>query len=745
MADVKFTPVLAVLPSGSSGSVDVTVPGFGTPKGVIVVTNNNNALNSDYTTARLSVGFSDGTRQFVSSMTMGNGGSTTSANRSNRDDRLALMLNISTPTELKGYQFDQWITDGVRISHAAGNTSFDRQSLVILIGGADVADVYVSPLDDIGSGTAPVDITAPGFEPSLVFLTSVLFSGALQSEVTQALLSFGCAINDGSDTQAVLAVGSSNGDAISENAGYLGFSAALAQVFRTTLAYEGVVGDFDANGFSITPTSDGGNDVLGYMAIRFTGDPDIALVQADFPVAGDLDLNTIGFSPDSALVVALDAPTSPGTLASSNTWGIAFAGVDASAVTSIGVSSEDAQSIQDTGSRVSNSFFLLDDAGNTSVEASAVAFDADGINFTLSTNPAVVNSAWVLAIGSGTVAGTVVEAAMSATLSLGATATADAAGQSVVSADLVVDTGHAAQADSNAAIIAGPLLGTDFIPALVVNATITAATGVSVGSAAVADAGAGTPFGIGLGDTMTSVVDAGGAVEAQLTFGLALSGQATAQAQAVAELVTAMGLGDTYTGVVDAGGAIPAEITAEVQTGAQATAQADAQAAINVTTRTESQVRADAIAASALIVDLGMGAQVSAGSDFTAQFTSAVGLLTSAEAGVGIDASIDISAGLGTSLDAQAEAHAAAHMDMELASDVLSSALAQAGVTVAQLISLTFAGAEVSAQYVTPAGRTYIVRASTRVYTVAAVDGGASDARVYVVEGFENAGTGSEE
>lgn len=405
MSDVKFEPVVVDLPAGSSGFVDATIPGFGTPKAAIVIVSNAQAIDTLTTIQRLSIGFTDGVRVWCSTTYSADVAATARTARYQTSNTLITLLSRGSPTDnpdiAKAYNFDSWVTDGVRIAHDSGNTSVTRKAIVILIGGDDVADAYVNFKDDLGTGTSPVAITEPGFEPSTVFCSSVNSAEdpTQQPAGASALLSFGQAINDGLESQRCFAYNLVNNTPSSNNHGTIANDAFLYQVSASGLiSYKAPLTSFDASGFSVTPSASAGNDIMGYLALRFTNSPNMDLVDITWPTSGDLAVDTLGFEPDFVMTSLLSAVASRNLVSSTFVIGAMLSAQGGATEAAIATHDQDGVNTTNTGSYYSDSVTALNDAGTVILEA-AGTFDADGVDYAISTNPPAATLGWLFGIG----------------------------------------------------------------------------------------------------------------------------------------------------------------------------------------------------------------------------------------------------------------------------------------------------------------------------------------------------------
>lgn len=189
-ADVQIRGVRKNL-TGSTGTMDFTVPGFGTPKAAlffVTLAATNDAVQS-YTI--YGVGGTDGTRQWSHCFFSLYDVATTDTKRVTSD---ADVLSYITGAYDVRAQFSSWITDGIRIN--VSQNSGSRTSLVtcILFGGSDLT-AYATT---VAQAALDADtIVTPGFEVNAL----LAFNGRRPANevvfANQANLSLGFASYDG--------------------------------------------------------------------------------------------------------------------------------------------------------------------------------------------------------------------------------------------------------------------------------------------------------------------------------------------------------------------------------------------------------------------------------------------------------------------------------------------------------------------------------------------------------------------
>ena len=397
MSDVKFEVVRFALSTAAAGNTqDVTISGFGTPKAAIFFHTIAVVDGTIASVGRMGIGFTDGTNEAAIDVVINDNATTSNTERGHRTDRVIAYTDANA--EVVGFSTNSFITDGIRldIDNATGTA---RLITCILIGGDGVSSAHVGTKDDLGTGTSAIDINTVGFEPDLVFMAGVGNAAALPLHAAAAILSWGAAINDGSDTQRVSMFGSQDGQATDQSNAYIGNDSITGQVYADALSWDAVIGGFDASGFSITPNASSVNDIVSYLCIEFLDTPVISLFDMAWPTSGNYAETTPAFTPTFGLISTVIGPSARNTLDTASNFGFGISAFDASTISSDSASNTDGAGTTVAKSVSASDLSVLGTDGTRKVQASSYAFDADGWDFTLTTNPAATALGWGLAIG----------------------------------------------------------------------------------------------------------------------------------------------------------------------------------------------------------------------------------------------------------------------------------------------------------------------------------------------------------
>jgi len=183
---------------------------------------------------------------------------------------------------------------------------------ILAFGGSD-CDVHLNQ-QNMGTGTSAIDVTAPGFEPDIVFASSALVTALGGSATGGAWMTFGIGLNDGADTQRSFARGeggttltvSRPAQAIYDNRI---FGLVNATVNPTTNGVGVVIGDYDSSGYSVTPDASMSNWYLTLLAIKAPG---VAFHLDDYltPTSTGIESYTgAAFTPEVSFIVGGGATT----------------------------------------------------------------------------------------------------------------------------------------------------------------------------------------------------------------------------------------------------------------------------------------------------------------------------------------------------------------------------------------------------------------------------------------------------
>jgi len=392
MADVQFIPTRVALATDDNNQ-DITVSGIGTPKAAIFIVSKAAANGTVAADATLSIGYTDGTNQFCTTAEIIDGGGATSSRRFASNAQI-YSLGYSDQTG----EFISWITDGVRIN----STTLPAGYLltVIFITGSDVEGALAFDRA-LQSSTSPQDFTGIGFAFDALFLSHSYSSGF--SALTHGVLSLGCVINDNASTPTQKSIGwcADSGSASGDQNTIASDTYALVGPLIDSNRFNVTISDIDSTGYTHTTSGSTGTITVG-LALKFAAGVSFELVDSVIPTSGNYAQADIGFEPEFGMMAHVIGPSSYDSLdTGANSGAFSIAAFDASTIYTNSVSDEDGADPIVAKALSTDAFRLLDNDATDAVVASSYAFDADGWDFTLSTNPGVAPRGWGFAFSSG--------------------------------------------------------------------------------------------------------------------------------------------------------------------------------------------------------------------------------------------------------------------------------------------------------------------------------------------------------
>src|SRR5210317_355923 len=360
MADVKIEVARVSLSTAAAlNTQDITISGFGTPKAAMFIFSTGVTDGTIAADMLLGIGWTDGTREFAIS-----GRSQDAVGNANvagiiQTNRVISLSDAAGTAEVGGFSFDSWITDGVRL-HIDNDMPSAFLCTCILFGGSDITNVYCDIHDNMSITT---DITAPGFEPDLVFMSNYI-GWTPPKTLPINLLAFGCGINDGLDTQRVMLFGSNDGITRGDVYNYIGNDSISGEVLAGGLNWDAVIGSYDSQGFSVVPNDDPGSDSLFYLCFKFSNSPMLELFDMTWPTSGNYTETGLPYGPSFGLIASVLGPTARNTPApTGEKSSITLSAFDASGIYSVSAI-DDNQADPTVAKSVSNDELkLLDSAG----------------------------------------------------------------------------------------------------------------------------------------------------------------------------------------------------------------------------------------------------------------------------------------------------------------------------------------------------------------------------------------------
>lgn len=382
MAGVDIRVVKAV--NNGSGTQDFTSSGLGTPIGAILfISEANSGTSADLS---YSCGFTDFTNhKYIS--TRSQDGISTSYNSFRRTDTSGLggiWETTGTPSiESSGAATT---TDGITVTWSTAGTASAYDVVAILFGGTDAASAYAG--SHTPPATGPDDITAPGFEPTMVFASNAYTTGVdtTAADTNRLHLVFGMAVNDGSDTQASI-IGHGRSGASDGGTSRLTLSGIGGRAEVDNLTYNTSIGSFDANGFTFTYSADPTDDPIIYFAVKYNNSPSLDISEITFPTGSSTSENFGGptaFTPVFGMILANEQTALDTTGVTSTGFSFGITAFDGTTCWTIGAQVDEGQATFDHNSYSESGLKVYDQALSALSTATFTSFGSTGPVFNFS-------------------------------------------------------------------------------------------------------------------------------------------------------------------------------------------------------------------------------------------------------------------------------------------------------------------------------------------------------------------------
>ena len=396
------TAIARAASNTANGNQDITDASFGggTPKACIVIWNEATITGTAIDGARFSYGFATGVSN--QACTSGNAEHNDAVSGDYRGqsefDRVINGNSFGGSGDYCNGAFVAFITNGIRINWVDAPAIASLMT-VILLGGDDLqahADNYVMGVD-----TTVNDITAPGFQPQLIFSMGQNTNGASTQRI-----SIGAIWDEPSVgiKQHSISQFSQNGGNPTDISASIFQSVGTAFKFRTSASLDISLtySDFDSQGFTTT-TGDGDGSGTNniYLALDF-GPNEVFFDTYVTPASTGDDKQTVGFKPQLAMIILLEEITAFDTQFRGGTRGWAVFnetsefcesssdedGVDAT------IGGTNTQSLSSA-----KALDLPDGAGTLEAVATLASFDATGYTLNYTTVPGTQRAYLQLVIG----------------------------------------------------------------------------------------------------------------------------------------------------------------------------------------------------------------------------------------------------------------------------------------------------------------------------------------------------------
>lgn len=363
-----------------TGTQDITGSLGGlTPKAALFFVTRATANGSAAADAAMSVGAATGaSNEWVIQGNAEDGQATTDTHTVSAAASILLTTPGTNTVEVQA-EFSAWITNGVRINVTTAGSAF--LGTCVLFAGSDLS-AHANNVNLGDTLNLETNITAPGFEPDIVFASigGELISLGDQSSTWEQ--SVGIVENGASIVQRTHIVRWNNGSASGDPVAHIRNDAGCGRLFSAGgLDWRGEFANFDASGFSVISRNGGANDAqFCYLALALGGVASFSLDTEASPTStGNNATTNPGFTPQVVVGVQsyLQSFNSADGSADAGAWGIsAFTG---STELCVSVADENAAGTTNTQSYTdTDAIDVPNDDGTVALEASFVSMDANG-------------------------------------------------------------------------------------------------------------------------------------------------------------------------------------------------------------------------------------------------------------------------------------------------------------------------------------------------------------------------------
>lgn len=379
---------------GSTGTQNIIAPGFtAVPKAVMFfIAADKDAWGAN---AFRSMGFADGTSQWVSAVYADDALATSNTGRGNNSSYCIMLTGTGHQSTAA---FSSWYSSGgnygVTINWATV-TSGGEAVVAVFFGGSDLSAHVGQALSSTG-GTTELGV---GFEADVVFITTT--GQAADSNATHWIHSVGWGVNDGSDTNWGVMTYDHDNKPTTQLASIPRNNGSLAQVYNDAEAYYCYIDAYTSNGFDITASANPSSDIHGYLALNFNGAKDFAAGIYTTPTGtGNHSYSSLSFQPD-LLLLAPHTMSTINTLDTTDTGGChgVIACDDTNQYCSASYSDDAAADSVCGSGGWSQAIRLADVTGTDDIVGTLVSFNSDGWTFNYSNAPGGAYPWPFLAIG----------------------------------------------------------------------------------------------------------------------------------------------------------------------------------------------------------------------------------------------------------------------------------------------------------------------------------------------------------
>lgn len=319
----------------TTGTQDFTWSGFGTPKAAMCLVGFGATNGTSATHGGFSIGFTDGTRQNVTSARTKSGVTTTATGRRS-DTSDVLLLADQDGTVMLRAQFSAWITDGVRLNYSVAPGTAFKVSCT-LFGGAGIANAYVNTVSTPSTVDTSTTVSTVGFQPDVII--GAMSGGTGYTDVNQSQLE----ISVGAAVRGVGQRGASWFDTDGVGTTATSVFPLTNRIGRNTNNGSQIeIENFTGSGFDATLRQTTGSvATMGYLALQLNGATATVMEVTSPTSTGSHAISSIGLTPQWGMLVLTSDQTSGSadTSTDAESWGVSS--FTSAAQSCVGMSADD--------------------------------------------------------------------------------------------------------------------------------------------------------------------------------------------------------------------------------------------------------------------------------------------------------------------------------------------------------------------------------------------------------------------
>lgn len=257
----------------------------------------------------------------------------------------------------------------------------------------------------LGGTTSPVDYTDLGYELDAMFTGHIYTSS--QANNVHSPLGLGIIYNDNatSPSQKSVAICGDDGAGSGDQNTYISNDHGLCATLLGGLRWRTTFSDITGDGFTHTNSSSTSTAMI-CVAMKLASGVQFDLFDLTIPTSGDLTVSGLSFEPGFGSIHAIVGPTAYNSFsATSANMSLGVSTFDSTTIFTNNITDQDTEDPTVCKSLSSDQFRVLGNDGATdAVVASSYTLESDGLDFTLSTNPAtaILGFGWAI---SGAAAG----------------------------------------------------------------------------------------------------------------------------------------------------------------------------------------------------------------------------------------------------------------------------------------------------------------------------------------------------